>query len=165
MRAEVGHGLGPTEVLDRLNQAMLRETGGRASRFATVVHGLLTLTRHGASVRLANAGHPPPLLVRDGHVTPVDAPGTLLGIYPDVALTEMTVDLRRGEMIVLYTDGVTEARGVEGFYGADRLARLVGSVEHPAAGTVADRLLADVEEFQQGRLRDDVAILVIEATP
>ncbi len=165
VRAEIGHGLGPTAVLERLNQAMLRETGGRASRFATVVHGLLTLTRQGASVRLANAGHPPPLVVRDGAVTPVDAPGTLLGIYPDVALTEVSVELRRGEMIVLYTDGVTEARGVKGFYGADRLARLVGSVEHPAAGTVADRLLADVEEFQQGRLRDDVAILVIEATP
>jgi serine phosphatase RsbU (regulator of sigma subunit) len=165
VRAEIGHGLCPTEVLERLNQAMLRETGGRAGRFATVAHGQLTLTEAGAIVQLANAGHPPPLVLRDGQVIPVGAPGTLLGIYQDVEISEVAIELRRGEMIVLYTDGVTEARGVDGFYGAERLARLVATVEHPTAGTVADRLLADVEEFQRGVLRDDVAILVVEVKP
>ncbi len=165
VRAEYGHNLGPTQVLERLNQAMLRETGGHAGRFATVAHGRLTLTAAGASVRLANAGHPPPLLVREGQVTSLDAPGTLLGIYQDVEITEVAIELRPGDMMVLYTDGVTEARGVDGFYGAERLSRLVSSVEHPCARTVADRLLADVEEFQRGVLRDDVAILVIEAAP
>ncbi len=165
VRAELGHGLGPAEVLERLNAAMLRETGGRAGRFATVAHGQLTLTADGATVRLANAGHPPPLVLRDGRVTPVDNPGTLLGVYPDVQLAAVEIELRRGEMMVLYTDGVTEARGVDGFYGAERLARLVGSVEHPSAAAVADRLLADVEGFQRGVLRDDVAILVVEAAP
>jgi len=164
VRAEIGHGLGPTEVLQRLNQAMLRETG-RTSRFATVAHGQLTLTAAGATVRLANAGHPPPLVLRDGKVTAMDAPGTLLGVYQDVEITEVAIELRRGEMIILYTDGVTEARGVEGFYGADRLAQLIGSVEQPSAARVADRLLADVEGFQRGLLRDDVAILVVEAAP
>ena len=104
-------------------------------------------------------------MLRDGRVTPVDNPGTLLGVYPDVQLAAVEIELRRGEMMVLYTDGVTEARGVDGFYGAERLARLVGSVEHPSAAAVADRLLADVEGFQRGVLRDDVAILVVEAAP
>ena len=122
VRAELGHGLGPAEVLERLNAAMLRETGGGAGRFATVAHGQLTLTADGATVRLANAGHPPPLVLRDGRVTPVDNPGTLLGVYPDVQLAAVEIELRRGEMMVLYTDGVTEARGVDGFYGAERLA-------------------------------------------
>jgi serine phosphatase RsbU (regulator of sigma subunit) len=130
-----------------------------------VAHGQLALTEQGAAVRLANAGHPPPLLLRQGQTTPVQAHGTLLGIYPDVTLTEVACELRGGEMMVLYTDGVTEARGVHGFYGAERLANVVGSVGHPSAETVADELLADVEAFQQGRLRDDIAILVIEATP
>jgi sigma-B regulation protein RsbU (phosphoserine phosphatase) len=161
----MGHGLGPAEVLERLNQAMLRETDSRPGRFATVAHGQLTLTEHGAAVRLANAGHPPPLLLRQGLAAPVQVRGTLLGIYPDVALTEVAFELRGGEMMVLYTDGVTEARGVDGFYGAERLAKVVGSVEPPSAEAVADGLLADVETFQQGRLRDDIAILVIEATP
>ncbi|HEY0816491.1 MAG TPA: SpoIIE family protein phosphatase [Pseudonocardia sp.] len=164
VRAEIGHGLGPTAVLQRLNRAMLRETK-RTSRFATVAHGQLTLTATGATVRLANAGHPPPLMLHDGQVTPVDAPGTLLGVYQDVEISEVTLELRRGDILVLYTDGVTEARGVDGFYGAQRLAQLVGSVEHPTADEVADRLLADVEGFQRGLLRDDIAILVVEATP
>ena len=59
---------------------------------------------------------------RDGRAEPVHAPGTLLGIYPDVTLTEVTFDLHHGEIMVLYTDGVTEARGSEGLYGAERLA-------------------------------------------
>jgi serine phosphatase RsbU (regulator of sigma subunit) len=95
----------------------------------------------------------------------VQVPGTLLGIYPDVALTEVAFELCNGEMMVLYTDGVTEARGVHGFYGPERLANVVGSAKHPSAEAVADGLLTDVEGFQQGRLRDDIAILVIEATP
>jgi sigma-B regulation protein RsbU (phosphoserine phosphatase) len=116
-------------------------------------------------VRLAGAGHPPPLLRREGRVEPVLAPGTLLGVYPDVILTEVTVDLVAGDMMVLYTDGVTEARGVDGFYGSDRLAMAVGSPEHLTAQDVADAVLADVVGFQRGRLRDDIAILVIEAAP
>src|SRR4029079_15975531 len=83
VRAEIRHGLGPAEVLPRLNAAMLRRIGDSPGRFATVAHGQLTLTPTGATVRLANAGHPPPLLLRHGNVVPVEAPGTLLGVYPD----------------------------------------------------------------------------------
>ena len=130
-----------------------------------MAHGQLALTEQGAAVRLANAGHPPPLALGQGPAAPVQARGTLLGVNPDVALTEVAFELRGGEMLVLYTDGVTEARGVDGFYGAERLMKMVGSVEHPCAEAVAAALLTDVETFQHGRLRDDIAILVIEATP
>jgi serine phosphatase RsbU (regulator of sigma subunit) len=165
VRAEIAHGLDPVEVLHRLNRAMLLETGGAAARFATVVHGLLTVTGEGASVRLASAGHPPPLVRRGGRVEPVLVPGTLLGVYPDVTVTEVGVELAAGDMMVLYTDGVTEARGVDGFYGPDRLATTVGSLDHLTADEVAEAVLADVVGFQRERLRDDVAILVVEAAP
>jgi serine phosphatase RsbU (regulator of sigma subunit) len=85
----------------------------------------------------------------------------LLGIYPDVTFTEVTFDLHRGEIMVLYTDGVTEARGAGELYGADRLAAAVAP--GGAADEVADRLLADVDAFQCGPQRDDIAILVVEA--
>jgi len=68
-------------------------------------------------------------------------------------------------MMVPYTDGVTEARGVDGFYGAERPVKVVGSDKHPCGETVADRLLADIKTFQRARLRADIAILVTEATP
>jgi serine phosphatase RsbU (regulator of sigma subunit) len=68
-------------------------------------------------------------------------------------------------MMVLYTDGVTEARGVGGFFGFGRLVKVVGSVKHPSGETIADEQLADIKTLQRARLRDDIAILVIEATP
>src|SRR4051812_41488131 len=49
----------------------------------------------------------------------------LLGVYPDVAVSEVSCTLRRNEMLVLYTDGVTEARGTDGFYGPDRLEKVL----------------------------------------
>ena len=67
--------------------------------------------------------------------------------------------------MVFYTDGVTEARGVNGFYGDDRLTTLVAAAPTPTADALADALLADVVGFQQGRLHDDVALLILEATP
>ena len=163
VRAEIDHGLGPAAVLERLNRAMLRASGNRPGRFATVAHAQLTPTATGVSVRLASAGHPPPLVVRDGEATPVSAPGTLLGVYPDLTLTEVTFDLNRGETMVLYTDGVTEAQGAGELYGADRLARAVVAVPGGAADKIADQLLADVDAFQCGQQHDDIAILVVEA--
>ncbi len=162
LRAEIDHGLEPAAALHRLNRAMLQSGAGPA-RFATVVHGRLAVDPAGATVRLASGGHPPALVRRGGRVEPVVAPGTLLGVYANVELTEVTVRLDRGDMMVLYTDGVTEARGVDGFYGADRLAGLLRSSTAGSAEALADELLGDVVAFQDDRLRDDVAILVVEA--
>ena len=161
VRAEIDHGHGPAVVLERLNRAMLRASGGRPGRFATVAQARITRTPSGATVRLASAGHPPPLVVRRGRTEAVSARGILLGVYPDVILTEVTFDLNHGEIMVLYTDGVTEARDADELYGQERLERAVAPGGH--AGDVADRLLADVDAFQHGRQRDDIAILVIEA--
>ena len=63
--------------------------------------------------------------------------------------------------MVLYTDGVTEARDADELYGPERLVRAVADAR--SADDLADRLLADVDAFQHGRQRDDIAILVIEA--
>jgi serine phosphatase RsbU (regulator of sigma subunit) len=165
MRAEIDHGLGPVEALHRLNRAMLHGTVETPGRFATVVHAEVTVDAEGASVRLASAGHPPPLLRRADRVEAVTAPGTVVGVYADVELAEATFRLDRGDMMVLYTDGVTEARGVDGFYGTQRLIRLLRTGTARQADEIAAALLDDVVGFQQGRLRDDVAILVVEATP
>jgi serine phosphatase RsbU (regulator of sigma subunit) len=165
LRAEIDHGLGPVEVLHRLNRAMLHGAPEALCRFATVVHAEVTVDAEGAAVRLASGGHPPLLVCRGDRVEPVAAPGTLLGVYADVQLTEVAFRLDRGEKMVLYTDGVTEARGVDGLYGTGRLTRLLRSASAGPADAVADALLEDVVAFQQGRLRDDVAILVVEAAP
>ena len=112
-----------------------------------------------------SAGHPPALVHRGDRVEVVRAQGTLLGVFADVELTHVTFRLDAGDMMVLYTDGVTEARGVDGFYGPGRLARFVRTSAAATADALADDLLAEVFAFQQGRLRDDVAILVVQAAP
>jgi serine phosphatase RsbU (regulator of sigma subunit) len=169
LRAEIGHDLAPATVLRRLNRAMLHGAVASPARFATVVHGRLSVDPDGATVELVSGGHPPALVRRATatgvRVEPVVAPGTLLGVYADIELTELTVRLERGDMMVLYTDGVTEARGVDGFYGTDRLTRVLESTTAGSADAMAAELLADVVAFQDGRLRDDVAILVLEAGP
>lgn len=163
VRAEVGHGVGPVEVLRRLNTAMLRDTDPEPVRFATVAHAHLDVDPAGLTIRLVNAGHVPPLVLRGARVEAVGVAGTLLGVFPDVQLTAAEIRLQRGEVLVLYTDGVTEARGVDGFYGSERLTALLASCAGASASAIADALLADVTAFGQGRLRDDVAILVVEA--
>ncbi|GAA4797587.1 hypothetical protein GCM10023200_37270 [Actinomycetospora chlora] len=165
VHAEVRHGLAPAEVVRRVNAAVLRHHGPARARFATLAHGVLTVDPAGATVTLVNGGHPPPLVLRGGRTEWVEAPGTLVGVYPDLDLAEVEVRLGPGDVLLLYTDGVTEARGPEGWFGADRLAALVATLAGASAEEVADGVLAAVTDFQRGRLRDDVALLVVRAGP
>ncbi len=163
VHAEVGHGFGPGDVLRRVNAAMLRNRGARA-RFATMVHAALTVGPSGVVVTLVNGGHPPGLVLRGGEVEPVLVPGTLVGVYPDLDLTEVEIRLAPGDTLLLYTDGVTEARGPQGFFGSDRLEALLASFAGRTPDAIADGILEAVSDFQHGRLRDDVALLAVGVT-
>ena len=163
VHAEVRHGFGPADVVRRVNDAMLRHGAGERSRFATMIHGHMRVDPEGVTITLVNGGHPPGMVLRGGDVEWLDVPGTLVGVYPDPDLVEAEVRLAPGDVLLVYTDGVTEARGPEGFFGPDRLAALVASFAGAAATDIADGVLDAVSEFQDGRLRDDVALLVIGA--
>jgi serine phosphatase RsbU (regulator of sigma subunit) len=165
VHAEVGHGLVPAEVLRRVNAAMLRHRGGNRARFATMAHAAMTVDAAGVAVSLVNGGHPPAVILRGDRVEWLDVPGTLVGVYPDVDLDEVRVRLDPGDALLLYTDGVTEARGPEGWFGSERLASLVTSLAGASADEIADGVLAAVTDFQGGRLRDDVALLVVRVDP
>lgn len=104
VHAEVGHGLGPAEVLRRINEAVLRHHGGARARSATMVHGALTIGGADVAVRLVNGGHPPALVLRGDRVEPVVVPGTLVGVYPDLRLAETEVRLAAGDTLLHYTD-------------------------------------------------------------
>ena len=116
------------------------------------------------TVSLVSAGHPPPLVLRGDRVEAVTAPGTLVGVYADLALTEIEIRLDPGDSLVLYTDGVTEGRSADGYYGAHRLAAAVSRCAGATADGIAGALLEDVCAFQHDRLSDDVAIFVMQAT-
>jgi PAS domain S-box-containing protein len=151
----------PAEILRKLNDALLRQRSDR--RFCTVAFASLNVNGEGkGDVCLATGGHPLPFVLRvDGTVEAVGEPGTLLGVLPDVRLTDTAVTLSRGDLMLLYTDGVTEARGPDGMFGNDELAAVLGSCAGLDATSVAARIESAALEIQEGNPRDDIAILAV----
>lgn len=153
----------PSRILAFLNQLVLQ---GQYHRFITVAYCRMKFVAGGVQVTLGRAGHPPPLVLRrDGTVNAVGKPGTLIGVTPDPKLMDQVIKVLPGESLVLYTDGITEARGVEGQFGQDRLEWELGRCAGRSAQQIADRLEEVVEAFQTERSHDDMAILVIRVDP
>jgi len=153
----------PREMLARLNDAIARQT--TEERYCTAVYLILEPHPAGARVRLALGGHPPPLLVRHGGgVEHAGRPGLVLGAFPDPELHDVNLDLGVGDVLCLYTDGVTEARRGRELFGEHRLARCLGTAAHLPADQIAGRLEQHVQCFSDARLRDDVAVVVVKPT-
>jgi sigma-B regulation protein RsbU (phosphoserine phosphatase) len=148
----------PSQIVRELNTAMLAHG---TDRFCTVV--VLRLLRDDDRwlVAISSGGHPLPLLIgASGFVTEVGAPGSLIGVLSVPQLEDDRVTMTIGDSLVAYTDGVTEARGVDGMFGVERLLQVVsGGVTSAAAttATVLDRVL----EFQSRDARDDIAIVTL----
>ena len=153
----------PRTILRTLNQALLRQV--TEHRFCTVAVGRLEPTTAGASLTVCCGGHPPPLLIRsNGTVEEAGTPGTLLGIYEQVQLSDLTVALEPGDAVVFHTDGVTEERLEGHMFGEERLLELLRSSAGMSAAGIADRIERAVLEFKPGPPADDVAVIVLRLT-
>lgn len=149
----------PARVLNRVNEVLLGDA--QADRFSTVVYGRLRLVSGGARFTLALSGHPAPVLLRvDGSVARVGSPGLPVGVFPGVECSEEVVYLDPGDTLVFFTDGVTEARHGDVWYGEQRLAEVVAA-NSDSAETIAEAVASDVLTFSGGSLRDDMALLVV----
>lgn len=154
----------PASVLRLLNRAILDSDAGE--RFCTIVHARLEPLDGSARVTLACGGHPLPLLLRaDGSVEEAGRPGTAIGLFPEVELTEVELVLGPGDALALYTDGFTEARTPEGAFDTELLARAVAAGAGLDAEGIASVVERDVLAFQGGRPRDDMALLVVRVRP
>ncbi|WP_234352371.1 MULTISPECIES: GAF domain-containing SpoIIE family protein phosphatase [unclassified Streptomyces] len=159
---------GPEDVVKAVNQALVNRPAGHGTGFVTLVYGRLTPTDHGLDVELVRAGHTVPLhLDARGTVHAVDVPGALLGIGPETHLTVRRLRLRPDESLLLYTDGITEARDADGEqFGEDRLTEALGAVrDRPGSRHIVETLTRAVRAFtgDQG-IDDDQAALVLTAT-
>ena len=148
----------PCKILDTLNQVLLRH---ETDRFCTVA--LLRLRRAGTTwtATVSSAGHPLPLLARAGaEPAPLGSTGTVLGILDSPPCDDDDIVLRSGDALVLYTDGVTEARGEQDFFGEERLNAAMASRTSSAAA-LTDGILSDVLQFQDGYPRDDIVVVAV----
>ncbi|HEX6499820.1 MAG TPA: PP2C family protein-serine/threonine phosphatase [Micromonosporaceae bacterium] len=155
----------PRELLRLLNGALLR-TGEH--QFATLVLGVCTPTATGGlSLTLAGGGHPCPVVLRtDGTVEDVPIGGMPVGAVADAEFADVRVELGPGDVCVLYSDGVVEARG--GVTGREPLghARLVRHLAASAgmpADALAERVAQLATDWLGGRDHDDIAVLAIQA--
>ena len=164
--AAIQEGAEPAELLSQLNEAILRQH--RDMRFVTGVCSFLEASEDADGLRLTMcvAGHPPPLrIAADGAVSQVGGGGVLLGVWDDPSLSEEVVELRPGERIVLYTDGVIEAGAPKDELGVNGLAGLLeGSSPAASAAQTVTAIEAAVEAHATGSSRDDVAMLVVRAS-
>ena len=148
----------PSEILATLNQVLLHH---ETDRFCTVALVRLRQTAGGWVATVSLGGHPPALLQRSrATATPIGRHGPLLGAFDDADLRDDDVALGPGDALLLYTDGVTEARGTGDFFGEERL--LASLATHASsAETLTTGTLDDVLRFQRGNPRDDIAVVAV----
>ena len=153
----------PSTILATLNEALLRSS---LDRYCTAcVVRLDEPSQRGEPFRLTvcAAGHPPPLIVKDGAASYVEARGTLLGIFDEPTLDDVTLELEPGASLVLYTDGVTEQRRAGELFGDRRLLAVAEDLAGADTARLTRGILEAVSTFRPGPPADDIAILALRA--
>ena len=151
----------PSQILTTLNDVLYEDA---SDRFVTVACGRLRPRPGGGfSVDVGVAGHPPPLVVRsDGTIEQPEVTGRLAGALPHVDdYREVTIDLDVDDALVLFSDGIYEARGEDGLYGMDRLRELLVRYAGSGATAICEAIERDVVEHIGGYGHDDMTALVL----
>lgn len=152
----------PALTFDTVNQRLLSDT--RASSFVTAFIGVLE--PHIGRLRYANAGHPPPLLVKSQKSKPVDhlaKTGMALGVLENFHWKQKVVILQPGDVLVFYTDGILEAQNAQGaFFDGQRLHSVVRAHASRPAAAILEAIFDDVQHFTAGTPgQDDMALVVV----
>lgn len=147
----------PGQALEELN-AVLSATGRPEDlvSLCTVVFDSAA-----GSLRFASAGHPPAWVWHDGEVRPLRSTGPLLTLDPKGTYFSHEFPLMPGDVVLLYTDGLTEARAGEQFFGEDRVAAMLRRDPGEDLTTLCKSLLEAARDFATSPLADDIAILAI----
>ncbi|MFD5536768.1 SpoIIE family protein phosphatase [Streptomyces sp. NPDC127079] len=160
---------GPEAVVQAINKALLDRPHSHGTGFVTLVHGhLAPVPDGGLDITLVRAGHTLPLHITGAHAPrPVPCEGPLLGITPHLELVPHRLRLRPTESLLLYTDGITEARNDHGEqFGEDRLTQALVTQHHTSPETIIDAVTRAVQAFTGSTgMDDDQAALVLTAAP
>ncbi|HEX2039881.1 MAG TPA: SpoIIE family protein phosphatase [Acidimicrobiales bacterium] len=150
----------PAEVLSRCNEAVL--AAGVGERFATLLYATVEPLGGDVRVTMASGGHPLPVRrVAEGEVVGVGTPGPAVGLFADSCWTTDTVVLHPGDTLVLFTDGLLEARSPAGEFAPQLLEQTLRSLVGANAAATAAAVVDAVDAFEEGSPRDDLAIVVL----
>ncbi|MET7772735.1 SpoIIE family protein phosphatase [Nocardia sp. NPDC005366] len=163
LRAAAVYNPDPLSVLGNLNTVLNHEYRGADPRFCTVIYGSLTPGPSGAAITLATGGHPPAVLIRaDGTAELIETPGGMLvGALSDAVFTSVELHLVAGDTLLLYSDGLTEARtrGRERF-SEEQLIAFIAGLGPATASTLIAALTELLTGFGDG-VDDDTALLAV----
>lgn len=151
-------GKAPSRILALTNEVVFRSTPHES--FVTLFFGILD--RRDGRLVYASAGHPAAVVVGShGSMVMLPMTGPILGAFEGLVYDEAEVRMSPDDVLFLYTDGLTEARNDQDFYGEERLYGLLPAMRHRDPAGVVDDVLANVLQFTGGQLRDDLAVLAI----
>jgi serine phosphatase RsbU (regulator of sigma subunit)/PAS domain-containing protein len=152
----------PAAILRWLNDAMCRQD--LEGRFCTIACVHMDTSRPAIRVAVARGGHPPALLRRaDGAVEELGKPGTLLGLVRDPALEDVHAEMNAGDALVLFTDGITEARAPERVLEPEDLLVALSAIPAGSSQRIVERLTALAMGKEGTPPRDDIAVLALRA--
>ncbi|MBD3178998.1 MAG: SpoIIE family protein phosphatase [Candidatus Latescibacteria bacterium] len=160
LRAQVENQLSPAEVMDRSNSLLFRSTD--AGKFVTLFLAYLDTERN--RIRYCNAGHEYPLVFRKGgRIERLETDGLILGAIEAADFGESETGLEPGDIVVLYSDGITEAFNMEGEqFGPERLRVAVEGRRDSSSEMIISGLIESISDFAGGREQsDDITLVVI----
>ncbi len=161
VRAFAAETASPAYVCSRINSVLCANIA--SGKFVTLFYGVLDASSR--ILQYTNAGHLRPILIgSDGKVKHLENGGALLGVFPDWKYENSTVELGPGDILLLFTDGITEAMDPDGEeFGEERL---IQAARNPVEQSIEDlqaHLLSSVKEFCNFRMRDDATLILLAA--
>jgi len=160
IRAYALDGHSPSEIMAKTND-VVRLAAGQSS-FITVFLGVLDTTT--GKLTYCSAGHPPAMIRRVPDIELLREHSPIIGAFADMSYTEEETYLQKGDCLVLYTDGITEARCVGEFYCEDRLIDFLTKTKQVSTKDIPRAIYNDVVDYSGDKLLDDVAILAVSLT-
>jgi sigma-B regulation protein RsbU (phosphoserine phosphatase) len=158
MRAAAPRALHPEEMLRLLNDSLQERRVD--AQYVTMVYAVWN--DEDQTLEISNAGAVQPLICRNGEVETIHAEGFPLGLFPDVSYEQFTLSTRPGDSVIFFSDGLADAQNPAGeMFGTEQLTELVQQHASLSAGELADFIMAEISEFQNGAEHFDDETLIV----
>ena len=150
------------ELGEKINRIFCRDSLPKL--FASLVYIELDITS--GKIKILNAGHLPPLIIRNGIISKLKITSPALGLIPDAKFNEQTAVLHSEEYLIIYSDGLTEAQNEEGnFFGENKLLELLSINSNLSSENLGEKMLAEISAFiGKAKTHDDLTIAIIKRT-